>query len=235
MMQGQRDLETVSRMIMSRAHAARRRAARRVLPRRHARGRGRSSCASISTLRVQGAQDASRTASGSARGSSARRRSRRSASCSPRRRPTTSASRRASARRRRSTSSCCRCSSRDRSMAVIELASLPPVQRDAPGVPRAADRDDRRRAQHHRRRTCAPRSCSSSRSQLDRGAAGAVGGAAVAAGRAEALEHRAREAGAVAEGVRGAAPAAAGGAAADQRGARGEGAAARRAERARSR
>ena len=67
--------------------------------------------------------------------------------------------------------------------------------------------------------------------EADAGATEPVGGAAVAAGRAQADEPGARGAGAVAEGVRGAAQGAAGGAAADQRGARGEGGTARRAER----
>ena len=65
---------------------------------------------------------------------------------------------------------------------------------------------------------------------LTHGAAGALRGAAVAAGRAEARERRARAAGADAQGVGRAAADAAGGAAADERGARGEGAAARGAE-----
>ena len=75
--------------------------------------------------------------------------------------------------------------------------------------------------------TCAPRSCSSSRSRSPRSC------------RRQQQElhrdqHAAGAAGALAAGLRGAPQAAAGGAAADQRGARGEGRAARRAERARS-
>ena len=56
-------------------------------------------------------------------------------------------------------------------MAVIELASLRAFTDDQPDVPRAADRDDRRRAQHDHRQHAAPRSCWSSRS-ADPGAAG---------------------------------------------------------------
>ena len=50
--------------------------------------------------------------------------------------------------------------------AVIELASLPALQRDPPGLPRPADRDHRHRAQHDRRE------------HADRGAAQAVAVAA---------------------------------------------------------
>ena len=64
----------------------------------------------------------------------------------------------------------------------------------------------------------------------DARAPGALGGAPVPAGGAEARERRARAAGADAQGVRRAAADAAGGAPADERGARGEGAAARGAE-----
>ena len=46
--------------------------------------------------------------------------------------------------------SCCRCSSRARSRRCIELASLGDVHRVAPGLPRAAHRQHRHRAQQHR-------------------------------------------------------------------------------------
>ena len=101
----------------------------------------------------------------------------------------------------------------------------------APDVPRAAVGDARRRREHDRRDD-ADGGAPAAVAGPDDGAAEPVGGAAVAARRARADEPGARRAGAVAEGVRGAAPAAAGGAAADERGARGEGGTARRAERA---
>ena len=103
------------------------------------------------------------------------------------------------------------------------------VQRDAPGVPRAADGVARHRHQRHPAEH-AHRGAARAVPAADGRAAGALGGAAVAAGGAEALERRARDAGRLAEDVRGAAPAAAGRAPADERGARGEGAAARGAE-----
>ena len=57
MMQGQRDLQTVSRADHVRADAARRRAARRVLPRRGRRGRETRRAAADRELRLQDAQE----------------------------------------------------------------------------------------------------------------------------------------------------------------------------------
>ena len=91
LMQGQRDLNQVSRLIMSEVTPLVERAARRVLPQQRPNGdgdaRGRRAPAHR-LVRLQGAQERSRTASRSARRSSARRRSRPSRSSS-RRRPRT--------------------------------------------------------------------------------------------------------------------------------------------------
>ena len=103
------------------------------------------------------------------------------------------------------------------------------VQRDPPDVPRAADGDDRRRAEHPDREH-AHRGAAAAVAVAHAGAPEPVRGAPVAPGGAEAVERGARGTGAVAQGVRGAAPAAAGGAPADERGAPGEGRAARAAE-----
>ena len=99
------------------------------------------------------------------------------------------------------------------------------VHRRLPGVPRAARRDARRRAERDHRQPPhggAARAVAVAR----RGAAVPVGGAAVPAGGAQALQRRARAADVVAARIRGAAADPAGGAAADQRGAAGEGRAA---------
>ena len=112
MMQGQRNLATVSRMIMSELTPLVGAHSRRVLHRRR-RGRRRRAEADLE-LRVQAAEVGREPVQGSAKGSSGRRRSRRAPSSSPRLRRTTSASRPGSAKRRRTTSSCCRRSSRDR-------------------------------------------------------------------------------------------------------------------------
>ena len=119
----------------------------------------------------------------------------------------------------------------DQVMAVIEMASFAPFSEahltfleqlsETLGV-----------VAEHDRRDDADGGAAAAVAGPDDGAAEPVRGAAVAARRARADEPGARGAGAVAEGVRGAAPAAAGRAAADERGARGEGGTARRAERA---
>ena len=115
---------------------------------------------------------------------------------------------------------------RPRGRRARELREL---QRDSPHLPRAALGVDRRRPQHDRREHAhrgAPQAVAVSRPR----APGAVARAAAAAGAAEALEQRARTAGEDAPGVRRDAPRAARGAAASERGARREGVAARRAE-----
>ena len=100
------------------------------------------------------------------------------------------------------------------------------VQRGPPPVPRPADGDRRRRPlddhrQHAHRGAARRVAAARARAPV------AVRGAPVPAGGAQAVERRARGAGEVAQGVRGAAPDPAGGAPADQRGAPGEGRAAR--------
>ena len=118
MMQGQRDLESVSRLIMSDLtplvgahHGA------FFLADGDGNGNGNGggsddAAAPDRQLRVQGAQERQRTGSGRARGWWARRRWRRSRSCSPGCPTTTSASPAGWARRRRATSWCCPSSSR---------------------------------------------------------------------------------------------------------------------------
>ena len=101
MLQGQRDLATVSNMILSELTP--------LVSAQHGAfyaltdpdERRRAGAAVPGRLRLQGAQAPLQLASGSARASSASARSRRSASCSPRSRPTTSRSTPASASRRR--------------------------------------------------------------------------------------------------------------------------------------
>ena len=113
MMQGQKNLETVSQLIMSELTplvSAHHGAFFMVDAEEQA-----PILKLTSQLRVPRAQERRRTRSASARAWSGSARSRRRPSCSRACPPTTSRSARASARRRRSTSSCCRCSSRARS------------------------------------------------------------------------------------------------------------------------
>ena len=114
-------------------------------------------------------------------------------------------------------------------LAVLELASLNPFGEVDLSLPGPAVGDDRRRPlDDHRQQP--HRGAARGAAPARAGAAVAVRGAAGPAGRAQALQHRARGAGEVAARLRGAAADPAGGAAPDQRGAAGEGAAARPAE-----
>ncbi len=117
----------------------------------------------------------------------------------------------------------------DDTRAVVELASFQPFSDIHRDLPRAAVGEHRRRPQHDRREH-AHRGAADSVAAARQRAADAVCRAAGAAGGAAALELGARGAGAVAQAVRGAAEGSAGGAPADQRGAGGEGDAAGRAE-----
>ena len=71
--------------------------------------------------------------------------------------------------------------------AVIELASLPAVQPDPPDLPRPAHRERRRRAEHDPGEH-AHRGAARAVAEADAGAAEPIEGAAAAAGRAQALE-----------------------------------------------
>ena len=125
MMQGQKDLESVSRLIMSELTPLVSRASRRVLHRAINDARRRAAQAHRE-LRVSRAQARRAIASRSAKGSSARRRSRSSRSCCRTCPTTTSRSRRGSAKRRRATSSSCPMLFEGEVKAVIELASFLP-------------------------------------------------------------------------------------------------------------
>ena len=230
LMQGQRDLQTVSRMIMSRAHAAGRRPARRVLHGRRRRRRRRPTLRLIASYGYKKRKNLSNEFTlrrGPGRPGGARDEER---SSSPTRR----------ADYVKITSGLGEALPvnlivlpilfEEQVLAVIELASLQPVRRGQPDVPRPAVGDDRRRPvddhRQHPHRGAARGVSSRSPQELQ----SPVRGAAGPAGRAQALQHRARGAGEVAAGLRGAAADPAGGAAPDQRGAAGEGGAARPAE-----
>ena len=134
MLQGQRDLLTVGAHDPVRARAARRRAARRVLPMERGDGRrrpvrGRCGCSRRTRQRARSAASASRSArasSGQAALGEAAHPAR------PTCRPTTSRSLGARRGAADAASSSCRCSSRARSMAVIELAALRAVHEHPP-------------------------------------------------------------------------------------------------------
>ena len=113
--------------------------------------------------------------------------------------------------------------------AIVELASFLPFSQIHPNVPRSAAGIDRRRAEHDRREH-AHGGAAPAVAEAHAGAAESVGGAQAAAGRAASLELGARAAGAHAQAVRGDAQGPAGRAAAGQRRARGEGEPARGAE-----
>ena len=225
MMQGQRDLETVSRLIMSELtplvgaqHGA-------FFMTESPDGEGDDfELRLIASYGYKQRKNVSEHASSSARRSSARRRSSRSRSWSPRRPTTTSASPPGLGEAAPVNVIVLPVLFEEQVLAVIELASFQPFQR----------------------RSSRPSSSSSSRSigvvlntisanmrteelleqsqALTAGAAEPVRGAAGASRRSSSSSNkRARGAGGVAQGLGGAAPDAAGGAAADQRGARGEG------------
>ena len=224
LMQGQRDLATVSRLIMSEISplVTAQHGAFFLLEHRGRRGRRRA--APHRQLRLQEAQDDREPLQ-------ARRGARRPGGARgqedphhPGARRTTSGSRPASARRAPVNIVVMPILFEEQVLAVVELASLHDVLRRQPGVPRAARRDDRRRAQRDHRQP--PHGGAAGAVPVaHRGAAVAVRGAPDPAGGAPALQRRARGPGAVAAGLRGAAADPAGGAAADQRGAAGEGAA----------
>jgi HAMP domain-containing protein len=121
---------------------------------------------------------------------------------------------------------------RGRSKGGDRAGELPPVQPDPSVVPRPARRIDRCRAEHDSGEH-AHRGAARAVAEADAGAAEPVQGTAAAAGRAQALELGARAASAHAAAVRRAAQGAAGRAAAGQRGAGRKGLAACRAKRAR--
>ena len=231
MMQGQRDLKTVSRLIMSELTP--------LVGAQHgaffvARGRAATERAAPAgrELRLQGAQERRERASSSARRSSARRRSRSSRSCSPRRRTTTSGSRPALGESAPRNIIVLPVLFEDQVMAVIELASFHPLQRRPADVPRAA--------RASRSASCSTRSSANMRTeelleQSQRSTQELQSQSEELQAQQEELQQRneeLEEQAATLKRVGGAAPDAAGGAPADERGARGEGAAARGAERA---
>ena len=138
MLQGQKDLLTVGRLILSELAPVVVGAARRVL---HPR-RGRADEPALKLLASYAYQERKNIDNRFKLGEGlvGQCASRRRRSSSPTCPPTTSRSPRASARPSRSTSSSCRSCSRARSRRVIELASLRPVQPDAPDLPRPAHR-----------------------------------------------------------------------------------------------
>ena len=169
-MQGQRDLATVSRLIMSRADAAGDRPARRLLPRRaRRRTTARPRAAPHRQLRLQEAQERLEPLQAGRGRSSARRRSR-SKPILVTEAPDDYVHDRLGAGRGR------------RRVNIIVLPVLFEEQVLArhrarrrssrsprsTSLPRAAHGDDRRRAQRRSSPTCAPRSCSSSRSRSPR-------------------------------------------------------------------
>ena len=166
MMQGQRDLKDVSRLIMSELTplVAAQHGAFFMLAGRGRRGRAEPA----RDLRLQAAQ-VGREPVQAGRGPRRAGGARAEADPRHRRRPTTtSRSPRRSARRRRSTSSCCRCCSRTRCMAVHRAGVAPAVH--ARSTRRSSTSSPRRSASCSTRssRRCAPRSCSSSRSRSPR-------------------------------------------------------------------
>ena len=177
-MQGQRDLQAVAAADHERAHAARRRPARRVLPRRARRRRPRRRAAARRGLRLRPQDERPDRVPRSARGWSARRRSRASRSGVERRpRRTTSRSPRAWARRAPADLVVLPILFEDQVLGVIELASLQPFTEVTPGVPRPAHRDHRRRL-NTIIANVAHRGAAGAVAAADAGAAGAVRGAA---------------------------------------------------------
>ena len=149
MLQGQKDLLTVGRLILSELAPRGRRAARRLLHHRRTREDGARSSSCSPATPISERKDVGnqlRARRGAGRPVRAREAEDPAHATCP---PTTSRSPRASARRRRATSSCCRCCSRggqggDRARVVRAL------QPDPPGLPRPAHREHRHRAQHDR-------------------------------------------------------------------------------------
>ena len=170
MLQGQRDLATVSSMILSElAPLVSAQHGGLLLDDRPDRRR-RAGARAPGRLRLRGAQASRRRRSGSARAWSASAPRRRSGSCSPRSPATTCGSTRASARRRRSTSSCCRSCSRGRcapsSSSRRSRRSASPTRRSSTSSPRASASCSTRS-----RPTPSPRTCSSSPSRRPRSCA----------------------------------------------------------------
>ena len=124
MMQGQKDLESVSRLIMRELTPLVSRAPRRVL--HHGQRGRRADAAAHRELRVSRAEARGQPVRASAKDSWGRPRWRSSRSCSRTCRTTTSRSRPVWARRRRATSSCCPILFEGEVKAVIELASFLP-------------------------------------------------------------------------------------------------------------
>ena len=220
MLQGHRDLVTVSRLILSRADPAGERAAGRVLRRRPPQRRLAARAAR--RLRAAPRQEPAAQDRASARAWSGSARSRRSASCCT-----------------QAPSDYVRIGSalgsgapvniiilpvlfEGQVKAVIELASFCQVQRDPPDLPRPAHRVDRRGAAHHRGEH-ADRVPAAPVAVADRRAAEPAGGA-------EEDQRPPGAAGAQPAEVRGAAQVQAGRAALRQRAAAGEGAPALRAD-----
>ncbi len=228
LLQGQRDMKTVARLLMSEVTPARRRPPWRLLRRRGSRPRRGAELRAARDLRLQGAEvdleplqarRVDRRAGGAraevdrdhagARGlHQDRLRARRGGSGQHHRDPGALRGERPRGARG---------------------GLLHALHRGAADVPRPALGVDRRRPEHDPGEF-EDRGAARAVAIADAGAAEPVRGAPVPAGRAEALEHGARGAGPDVAGVRGAAPDPAGGAAADERGARGALAAARGAE-----
>ena len=176
LLQGQRDLGEVCRMIMNEVDPAGRRPGRRVLPGRTGADGGAASCGCEASYGLRRRPSDGRSVvprparAWSARPPLTRRRDpgqRRAA-----RLPADPV--RARPRRRRPTWSCCRCCSRASRSASSSSPRVTRVLRAAPGLPGPARRHHRRRAQHDPRQpahrgaarrspSAWPRSCRSSR------------------------------------------------------------------------